>query len=97
MTTEFANETDAQRYTMHVDGQLVSVVDYRISGDSISFPRTFTTPPFRGKGYAGELVTYAVDDVEQHSERRIVPMCWYVGEWFDAHPERQDLFTRSAS
>ena len=49
---------------------------------------TFTNPPYRGSGLAGELVAFAVDDVEATSDRRIVPSCWYVGEWFDRHPDR---------
>ena len=59
-----------------------------ILGDSVAFTRTFTNPPYRGSGLAGELVAFAVDDVEATSDRRIVPSCWYVGEWFDRHPDR---------
>ncbi|QTX04929.1 GNAT family N-acetyltransferase [Agromyces archimandritae] len=91
MTTELAHEPDAQRYTLRVDGALASVLDYRVLGDAIAFTRTFTTPPYRGGGLAGELVAYAVDDVENTSERRIVPSCWYVAEWFDRHPDRREL------
>jgi predicted GNAT family acetyltransferase len=39
-------------------------------------------------------VEFAVDDVAATTGYRIVPMCWYVGEWFDRHPERADLLTR---
>lgn len=88
------DQRDASRYALLVDGELVSVCDYRILGESISFPRTFTNPQHRGHGWAEKLVAYAVDDVERNSERRIVPMCWYVGDWFDAHPERAGLLTR---
>lgn len=97
MSTEFAHEADAQRYTMRIDGALVSVLDYRVNGGAISFNHTFTTPPFRGNGYAGELVTYAVDDVELTTSLTVVPMCWYVGEWFDQHPERAGLLSRAAT
>jgi uncharacterized protein len=94
MAKEFANEPDARRYALHIDGELASVVDYTINGKSISFHRTYTPPPYRGKGLAGELVKFAVDDVEKNTDFHVVPMCWYVGEWFDNHPERADLLTR---
>ena len=94
MSKELANNTDAGRYTLHIDGGLASAVDYQISGNSISFTRTFTDPKRRGQGLAGEIVEYAVDDVDTNSGYRIVPMCWYVGEWFDKHPERAALLTR---
>lgn len=88
------NQADASRYALLVGGELVSVLDYRIRGEQISFPRTFTLPQHRGRGWAEKLVEYAVDDVERNSARRIVPMCWYVGDWFDAHPERAGLLSR---
>lgn len=96
MVTEFSNETDASRYAMRMDGELVGVLDYSVLGESISLTRSFTVPAKRGKGYAAELVAYAVDDIERTSERRIVPMCWYVAQWFDDHPERASLLQRRA-
>jgi len=87
----FAHETDANRYVLRIDGEITAVVDYVARGDSISFNHTFTNPAQRGKGYAGEIVEFAVDDVERSSTRYIIPMCWYVGEWFDKHPERAAL------
>ncbi|MDN4465627.1 GNAT family N-acetyltransferase [Microbacterium aurantiacum] len=60
-------------------------------GDAVAFTRSFTNPPYRGNGLAGEVVAYAVDDVEANSSQHIVPACWYVGEWFDHHPDRRHL------
>ncbi|MFZ7087726.1 GNAT family N-acetyltransferase [Curtobacterium sp. RRHDQ10] len=94
MTHEFRDEPAQDRYTLTVDGELVSVLDYRVDGDAIAFPHTATIPAHRGRGYAAELVAAAVDDVEQHSARRVVPMCWFVSAWFDQHPERSHLLTR---
>ena len=94
MSKQLTHETDASRYTLVIDGQLAAVADYRINGDAISFHHTFTQPNLRGRGLAGEVVEFAVDDVEKNSNRRIVPMCWYVADWFEAHPERASLLTR---
>lgn len=88
---ELTHEPDARRYVLRVDGDIASVLDYRVLGDSIAFTRTFTNPPYRGHGLAGELVAFATDDVAASSDRRIVPSCWYVGEWFDRHPDRAAL------
>ena len=94
MTRHLAHEPDAQRYVLRIDDQIAAVADYRINGDAISFHHTFTQPNLRGRGLAGEVVEFAVDDVEKNSDRRIVPMCWYVADWFEAHPERAALLTR---
>jgi predicted GNAT family acetyltransferase len=94
MLKEFAHEPDAMRYTLRLDGQLAAVADYRINGNSVSFTHTYTQPHLRGQGYAGEVVEHAMDDVEKTSDRRVVPMCWYVAQWFAEHPDRKGLLTR---
>ena len=89
-----ANEPDARRYALRIDDQLVSVVDYSISDNRIALTRTYTLPPHRGHGYAAEIVEFAVNDIETTTNYRIVSSCWYVGVWFDQHPERDGLLTR---
>lgn len=94
MTKEFAHEADASRYTLRIDGDLVAVLDYAATPRAVSFTRTFTHPAHRGRGYASEMTEFAVDDVERTTGARIVPMCWYVGDWFEAHPDRAALLSR---
>lgn len=84
----FANETDASRYTLHRGDDLVSVLDYRDDGRTVALTRAFTIPTFRGHGYAAEIVERAVADLETRGDREVSPVCWYVAEWFEAHPER---------
>ncbi len=96
MATEFAHEPDAHRYTMSVDGSVVSVLEYRDNGSIVAFHHTLTLPQHRGRGYADQLVRFAVDHVERSGRGRILPTCWYVAEWFDRHPERAGLLYRRA-
>ena len=84
-------EDDASRYTLTRDGALVSVLDYRDDGHTVALTRAFTIPTFRGSGYAAVLVEGAVDDIAAQGDRRIDAVCWYVADWFAAHPERADL------
>ena len=94
MDKKLVKEPDAHRYTLRIDGELASSVDYSVTGNSISFTHTFTNPKLRGKGFAADIVEFAIDDVESTTDYRVIPMCWYVGKWFDEHPERADLLTR---
>jgi predicted GNAT family acetyltransferase len=87
----FADDREASRYTLHDGDDLVSVLDYRDDGRTIALTRSFTIPTFRGRGYAAVVVEHAVDAIEQAGDREILPVCWYVGEWFEAHPERAHL------
>ena len=93
----FANEKDASRYTLHRGGDLVSVLDYRDDGRTIALTRAYTIPTFRGHGYAGEVVARAVADIEERGDRVVSPVCWYVADWFDAHPDRAGLLEQRAA
>lgn len=84
----FEHDAAASRYAMRAGDDLVASIEYRDDGRTVSLTRTFTVPTFRGHGYAGQLVDHVVADVEARGDRQIVPMCWYIGEWFDTHPER---------
>ena len=94
MTKQFSHEPDASRYTMRINGDIVALADYRINGHSISFNHTYTQPAQRGHGYAGEVVEFAMNDVESNTDLKVLPMCWYVADWFEAHPERAGLLSR---
>jgi predicted GNAT family acetyltransferase len=87
---EIEHDAARRRYLLKVDGQVASALDYADDGRTVSMTRTFTNPPFRRRGLAAVLVEHAVDEVAAQG-KRVVPMCWYVAEWFDAHPERADL------
>lgn len=87
----FANETDASRYTLHRGEELVSALDYRDDGRTVSLTRAYTVPTFRGHGYAAEIVARAVAELEERGDRTVIPMCWYVAEWFDEHPEHAGI------
>lgn len=84
-------EEDASRYTLTRGGVLVSVLDYHDDGRTMALTRAFTIPSFRGSGYAARVVAGAVEDIAARGDRRIDAVCWYVADWFDAHPERADL------
>jgi predicted GNAT family acetyltransferase len=96
MSTEFSNETDAARYAMRIDGELVGVLDYSILGGAISLTRAFTVPARRGHGLAARLVEFAVNDIEENTSLKVLPMCWYVADWFELHPERAGLLQQRA-
>ena len=87
----FSDEKDASRYTLRRGEDLVSVLDYRDDGRTVAMTRAYTIPTFRGHGYAGVLVERAVAALEQARDRRVVPVCWYVSDWFAAHPERSGI------
>jgi predicted GNAT family acetyltransferase len=89
-TPELRHDTDGSRYQLVVDGEVVAVADYRDDGDRVVMHHTYTEPRHRGNGYAAVLVQGALDDLRAR-QRQIVPTCWYVAEFVEAHPEYRDL------
>jgi predicted GNAT family acetyltransferase len=92
----FTNESDASRYTLHRGDDLVSVLDYRDDGKAVAMTRAYTVPSFRGNGYAGDVVERAVRELEERGDRTVIPVCWYVADWFEAHPAHQGILQRRA-
>jgi predicted GNAT family acetyltransferase len=93
----FTHEPDASRYTLHKGDDLVSVLDYRDDGRTVAMTRAYTVPPFRGHGYAGEVTERAVAELERSGDRQVIPVCWYVADWFAAHPERSAILQQRES
>jgi predicted GNAT family acetyltransferase len=85
------NNHKAGRYEL-VDGggHLLGVADYRIDADVVVMPHTEIVRDRRGNGLGAELVQAALDDVRA-SGATVRPLCWYVVEFIDEHPEYADL------
>jgi predicted GNAT family acetyltransferase len=85
---EFTRERDAARYTLRRGDELLSVLDYRDDGHVVALTRAYTVPTHRGHAYASVLVDRAVAELEAEGDRVVLPVCWYVSDWFRDHPER---------
>ena len=87
---EFEHDAARHRYLGRIDGEVICSLDYADNGDVVSMTRTFTNPRFRGQGHAARITEHAVRQAEA-AGRRVRPMCWYVAQWFDDHPEAAHL------
>lgn len=87
----FQHELDASRYTLYRGDTLLSVLDYRDDGVRVAMTRAYTVPTFRGQGFAAVVVDRAVAELEAAGDRTVLPVCWYVADWFAAHPERSGI------
>src|SRR3954451_14861558 len=65
MTVDVKDNKDQSRYEISVDGEMVGIADYFITGDSVVFPHTVINPARRGQGLAAQLVQAALDDVRK--------------------------------
>lgn len=90
MNTKVHRNEDRGRYELEVDGRLVGIADYVVDGEVIVLPHTEIDHAQRGRGLGAILVQGALDDVREQG-RTVVPACWYVREYIEAHPAEADL------
>jgi uncharacterized protein len=83
------NNEAKSRYELHVAGG-VAVAAYEQRGDILAFTHTKVPEQLRGRGLAGALIEGALADVRNRG-LKILPECAFVIDYFDRHPEVQDL------
>ncbi len=84
---------EQQRFEIHTDGE-VAFEDYEFFTTSegkkgIDYKHTQVPESLSGRGIAGYLVKYILDDAEQKG-LVVKPTCPYVKSYIDKHPEYQD-------
>lgn len=87
---EFVRNDAAGRYEAYLGEQRVGLATYYQRGDVVVLPHTETEPAFGGRGYAGRLVRYVLDDIRSHG-RRVDPACPFVAHYIQRNPEYADL------
>lgn len=87
---EVEHSASRERYIASVDGKSVGYVDYMPESERVVITHTVIHEQYSGRGYAGQLVKFVLDDVRA-SGKRVVPVCSYVVTYIERHPEYQDL------
>lgn len=87
---EFQNNTEGFRFEAWEGGTLVSQIDYLVDGDVLSLTHTGTPAQHRGRGLAGQLVKFALDEIRANGQQ-VEPLCPYVASYIADNPEYADL------
>ena len=97
-TTEQVKIVDnpqASRYEIFDGGQRAGLVDYRLPREGqIAIMHTETDPEFGGKGLAGRLTRFLLDDARRRG-LAVLPYCPYTRRWIARHPDYLDLVPES--
>ncbi len=93
MTTGFSDHTDARRFELRADGEVVGFIDYRLAGEVITLVHTEVDPAHSGQGHAATLARGALDDARARG-LTVVPSCPFVAAYIDKHPAYADLVAR---
>ncbi len=87
---DVVDDEDARRYEIRVGTRLAGFLRYRVVGDRLVFIHTEVDADFAGQGIGGRLGKAALDDVRRRG-RVISPVCPFVIDYLQRHPEDLDL------
>lgn len=90
MATHVVRNEEASRYELQIDGDVVGVADYSLNDTVMTIPHTEISPPLRGQGLGEEMVRGVLDDIRVRNQK-VLPLCSFVREVMDTHPEYADL------
>ncbi|WP_214325834.1 GNAT family N-acetyltransferase [Nonomuraea sediminis] len=96
MSVEVVDNSGESRFEVHVDGKVAGFADYRLLPTKIVFTHTEVLPDYEGKGMASRLVKFALE-ASRATGLRVVPLCPYVKDYIERHPEFADLVDDSVS
>ncbi|GGF96203.1 N-acetyltransferase [Rhodococcoides trifolii] len=81
---------ERNRYEIREDGTTLGYAEYKREGSGISFLHTIVEPEYGGRGLAGQLIRFALDDARSREET-VLPYCPFVKAFIKKHPDYVDL------
>jgi len=92
MKLEVRRNDGARRYELVSDeGELIGLIDYRVTESTIDLFHAETNPAHGGKGYGSLLVEGALEDIRERGDLTVRPSCPFIADFFGEHPEYADL------
>jgi len=85
-----ADNVDAKRFEIKVDGRLAGFADYRLRAEKMVFTHTEIGDEFEGQGLGGKLAAAALD-AARDTGLTVVPRCSFIASYIKRHPEYADL------
>ena len=90
---EVQHRRDANRFEIKIE-ENTAVLDYHLSGDTVTFTHTGVPQALEGNGI-GSLIVRAGLNHAREQGYKVVPLCSFVGAYIRHHPEYGDLMKTS--
>ena len=84
------------QYELLVDGEPAGLIRYRRLPDALALVHTEIEPSFEGHGLGTRLIEGALADIRERG-LHVVPICPFVREYLERHPEDHDLVVADTS
>lgn len=84
--------SDKNRFVAEEEAREAGYLEYEREADGAIFvaSHVVTSEEFRGRGIAGEVTAAAFEHARRH-HIKVRPVCPYVVQWVEKHPEVRDL------
>ena len=86
---------DEERFEAYVGGELAGFAEYQLAQRLFVFTHTEVEDRFEGRGVGSAIARAALEDVRDTGTRQVLPLCPFIKEWIDKHPDYQDLLASS--
>jgi predicted GNAT family acetyltransferase len=88
-TIDVRNNVAKSRYEVTVDGYL-SVLDYRLNNNRITFTHAGVPPALEGRGIASKMTEVALNEARANGYE-VSALCSFVVSYIERHPEYHAL------
>ena len=78
------HNTDAKSFEVHLDS-FTAELNYRISGDTITFTHTGVPSALEGRGIGRLLVSTGLEYAKENNLKG-QSLCWFVDKYIQRHP-----------
>jgi predicted GNAT family acetyltransferase len=90
VTVSVADNPQAERYELIVEGERVGFVTYRMEPGVIALLHAEVNPAHERQGWGSQLVAGALDDARERG-LKVRPVCPFVVAYIERHPADRDL------
>jgi predicted GNAT family acetyltransferase len=91
---EVIDQPKMRRFEIRLDGKLAGTAAYRLEPGQVRFTHTEVDPAYEGHGIGGKLAAGALDAIRER-DLKVVPLCPFIAEFINRHPQYQDLVVES--
>jgi predicted GNAT family acetyltransferase len=81
------NNPALHRYEARIDGKAAGYAEYQLTPALIVFTHTEVEPAYEGQGVGSALARFALEDVRNDGQHKVLPLCPFIKAWISRHRE----------
>jgi len=91
------NDPEHHRYVLERDGEVIGTSVYETGPGVIRIIHTEVDESLQEHGLGSKLAQGVLDDIRDHTDLQLVPICPFIRGYLAKHPEYRALMSRSGA